>query len=206
VQAKGAVDDQSQWLMARWQQGDEDAAKELFHRYSERLVALVRSRLADKLAPRVDPEDVVQSVYRSFFSNARDSRYVLEQSGDLWRLLVSMTMHKVFGQARRHRAEKRSVDREQPLIAGDGWFGLSSEMLSREPSPDDAAAVVDELEHVMGSLDPLHRRMVEMRLQGYGTPEIAAEVDRSNRMVNLVLEQVREELKKRLQEYEGKEE
>ena len=30
-----------------------------------------------KVASRFDPEDVVQSVYCSFFSNARDNRYVL---------------------------------------------------------------------------------------------------------------------------------
>src|SRR5207245_1833454 len=104
------VDQQSQWLVARWKEGDEDAARELFYRYSERLIALVRSRLSDKLAPRLDPEDVVQSVYRSFFSNARDNRCILEQSGDLWRLLVTMAMHKLLDQAKRQQAGRRAVN------------------------------------------------------------------------------------------------
>jgi RNA polymerase sigma factor (sigma-70 family) len=193
-----SVDQQSQWLVARWQEGDQDAARELFYRYSERLIALVRGRLSGKLAPRLDPEDVVQSVYRSFFSDARDHRCILEQSGDLWRLLVTMTMHKLLDQAKRQHAGRRSVDREARPADGDDWFGLNSEMLSREPSPDDAVAVLEELEVLMRGLDPVHRRIVEMRLQGYGTTEIATEVDRSRQLVCLVLKQAYERLSKRL--------
>jgi hypothetical protein len=58
--------------------------------YANRLIALARSRLSSKLAGRIDPEDVVQSVYRSFFAEARAGRYHLDRGGDLWRLLVAM--------------------------------------------------------------------------------------------------------------------
>src|SRR5262245_5216743 len=62
-------------LLARWRNGDQQAAAVLFHRYADRLVALAKSRLSARLASRVDPEDVVQSVYRSFFVDARVGRY-----------------------------------------------------------------------------------------------------------------------------------
>jgi RNA polymerase sigma-70 factor (ECF subfamily) len=191
------VDSQSQWLVTRWKEGDENAARELFYRYSERLIALVRSRLSDKLASRLDPEDVVQSVYRSFFSDARDNRCVLEQSGDLWRLLVTMTMHKLLDQAKRQQAGKRSVDREVSSSEAE-WCGMNSAMLSREPSPDDAVAVLEELELLMRGLDPVHRRIIEMRLQGHSSTEIATAVDRSRQLVALVLRQAHERLSQRL--------
>src|SRR5438132_1018442 len=62
-------------LMAQWRQGDQQAAAVLFQRYSGRLIELVRRRLSNRLNQRFDPEDVVQSAYRSFFAHARDGEY-----------------------------------------------------------------------------------------------------------------------------------
>src|SRR6516162_2561850 len=127
-------------LLARYHgHHDEAAAEELFRRYAGRLTALARSRLSRALAARVDPEDVVQSAYRSFFLLARDEEVLLRESGDLWRLLVRITLRKVYRSARRHRADCRTVERDHSLA--DGLEGVA---LSREPTPAEAAALVDE--------------------------------------------------------------
>src|SRR5688572_10742761 len=76
--------------------GDEGAAATVFERYAERLTRLARSRLAARLAQRIDAEDVVMSAYRSFFVAARQGRFELERGGDLWRLLVEVTLHKLY--------------------------------------------------------------------------------------------------------------
>src|SRR5580704_14172260 len=102
-------------LLERFQNGDDLAAEALFSRYFERLTLLARSRLAPRLARRTDPEDIVLSVYRSFFVGAREGRFVLSRGGDLWRLLAAITKHKLLRQARHHRADRRSIDRESPL-------------------------------------------------------------------------------------------
>jgi DNA-directed RNA polymerase specialized sigma24 family protein len=81
-------DDPSAELLARWRAGDERAEDELFARYTSRLIELARRRLSAKLGRRLDPEDVVQSAYRSFCASARADRYTLRGSGDLWRLLA----------------------------------------------------------------------------------------------------------------------
>lgn len=47
-------------LVARWREGDQRAATELFQRYANHLVALAQQRLSVKLASRVDPEDVIR--------------------------------------------------------------------------------------------------------------------------------------------------
>src|SRR5262249_27654834 len=107
------ADDVSVKLVARWQAGDQQAAAELFHRYAVRLIALASSRLSSRLATRVDPEDLVQSAYRSFFSGAREGQYELQQSGDLWRLLLVITLRKLHDQVRRHTRAKRDVDAQQ---------------------------------------------------------------------------------------------
>src|SRR5438270_9021015 len=104
------TDESSAVLVSRWRERqDQQAAEELFHRYVDRLVALARSRLQNKLAPRVDAEDVAQSVYRSFFRRIRDGRLDFHPGDNLWRLLGTITVHKVHGRTAFHYAEKRSI-------------------------------------------------------------------------------------------------
>jgi ECF sigma factor len=67
--------DTSLILLERFRDGDEFAAEALFSRYFDRLTSLARSRLSARLASRTDPEDIVMSVYRSFFMGARAGRF-----------------------------------------------------------------------------------------------------------------------------------
>jgi RNA polymerase sigma-70 factor (ECF subfamily) len=183
-------DDGSAELVMRWQNGDQDAARELFQRYSERLMALAKTRLSAKVAIRANAEDVIQSVYRSFFVKAKSGRYVFERSGDLWRLLVAITLQKVRRQIEVHTAQKRNIHleyREQP-----GWPSVSSDALAREPSPAEGAALADELERIMDRLEASHRKMLELRLQGYNLDEIAAEMGVSTRTVKRGLQRIRQ--------------
>lgn len=187
------MEERSGDLLARWRQGDEDAAVALFRRYAGRLVALARSRVNPKLAHRIDPEDVVQSVYRTFFADAREGRFALERGGDLWCLLVQMTLHKVHHQVARLTAQKRAAGREQTFGSEDSLAGLGA--AAGAPSPLEAVILADELEHVLAGLEPLHRRIFELRLQGYNLDEIAAATERSQRTVCRVLDRIKEHLR-----------
>jgi RNA polymerase sigma-70 factor (ECF subfamily) len=191
------VDAASAELVLRWQSGDQAAADELFRRYADRLLTLARNRLSTRLGPRLDAEDVVQSVYRSFFAKARAGQYVLEHSGDLWRLLVVITLNKVRRQAVRHQAGKRALDRERPMTAGaaDGQ-GLPVAVLAQQPTPLAAAALADELAQIMRGLEPKWRQIFELRLQGYTLEEIADECGRSVRTVKRVISHIREGLER----------
>jgi RNA polymerase sigma-70 factor (ECF subfamily) len=188
------VDDASLALVARWREGDQQAATELFQRYAQRLIGLARNNLSNRLSNRLDPEDVVQSVCRSFFAGARDGRYVLQQSGDLWRLLVSITLNKLHDKARRQTAQKRSVNREQSFGSEDSLFGIQAEVLARDPSPEEATTLVDLLEELLRPFEGPQRRMIELRLQGYPLDEIAADTGHCRHTVMRVLKRVREHL------------
>jgi RNA polymerase sigma factor (sigma-70 family) len=182
-------------LLERYRQGDDTAAEELFSRYFRRLTLLARSRLSPRLASRTDPEDVVLSVYRSFFIGARAGRFTWSRGGDLWRLLASITKHKLLRQARYHGADRRSVDRESAL---DGAEGREEFLQGREPTPDDAVALADELECVFMKLDTLGKRVLELRLQGAQLSEIADDTGRSERTVRRTLDRIREILTGRM--------
>jgi RNA polymerase sigma factor (sigma-70 family) len=182
-------------LLARYRDGDQRAAQILFERYVERLTVLARARLSPRMAGRTDPEDVVLSAWRSFFIGIRSGRFTLQRSADLWRLLVSITMHKLYRHVRHHSAQKRAVGSERSLDPAEEAWLTSAE---HEPTPDEAMALVEELEVVMAQLGPFARRVLELRLQGEQLGAIAAETGRSERTVRRILAQIRQRLSDRL--------
>jgi RNA polymerase sigma factor (sigma-70 family) len=188
------MDDQVGSLLAQWRAGNQQAAEKLFQRYADRLIALARSRLSAKLSQRVDAEDVVQSAYRSFFADAQAGRYEVQRGGDLWRLLVTITLHKLNKQAERHSAGKRAVNREQHFATEDSLLGIQSDLLARDGSPLEAIALADEVEAIMRGLSAAHRKVLELRLQGYNLDEIADKLQCSQRTVIRVLDRIKQQL------------
>src|SRR5436305_856841 len=75
-------------LMGRLRAGEDAAAREVFDRFARRLVALARRRLDRRLAHRADPEDVVQSAFKSFFVRHREGTFRLGDWDGLWSLLT----------------------------------------------------------------------------------------------------------------------
>lgn len=188
------AEDHPRDLLARWRAGDQQAAAELVCRYADRLIALARSQLPARLARRVDAEDVVQSVYRSLFTGDSNSHHDAQRGGDLWGLLVTITLHKISDQVERNAAGKRAIHRDVNFGTEDSLLRLQADVLAQDPSPLASLALADELEKVMRSLDPLERHMFELRLQGYKLEEIAAQVDCSERTVIRALKEIKRRL------------
>lgn len=140
----------------------------------------------------------MQSAYKSFFVGARDGRFLLERSGDLWRLLVAIALHKLRHQVEKHTAGKRAVGREISFDQAAGQLRVQSATLARDPSPADAVALADELERLTSELAPLESRMFELRLEGYTLDEIAADCRRSQRTVRRVMDRIKRVLEQRL--------
>jgi RNA polymerase sigma factor (sigma-70 family) len=188
-------------LLEQFQGGDDLAADALFARYVARLTSLARSRLSPRVARRTDPEDIVLSVYRSFFVHAREGRYSLSRGGDLWRLLASIAKHKLLRQVRYQTADRRSVDVEVPLDPS-----VEGELFAREQesSPEEALALADELECVLAQLNAFGRRVLELRLQGLQLSEIAEDTGRSERTVRRTLDQIRKLMAARRDQIEEK--
>jgi RNA polymerase sigma-70 factor (ECF subfamily) len=174
------VGDSSAVLLTRYREGDERAAEDLFQRYVTRLVQLARKQLPPRMARRLDPEDAVQSAYRSFFRRARDGAFQLARSGDLWRLLAAITINKVRRQARQQRAGKRRIDQE---ASSDGVVDFPAEVVATEPTPAEAAILIEELANVLRAMSPLHRRILELRAQGLCISETADSASCTERTV-----------------------
>jgi len=179
-------------LPARCVAGDSLAETALFERYVVRLTMLARARLSQRLASRVDPEDIVLSAYRSFFLAARENRFDLRHSGDLWRLLVTITLAKVCDQAEHHQAEKRNVSREQATSDAAENSAPWLVALARDPAPAEVAMAIETLEQLLAALPPLGGQIVQLRLQGYRQDEIAAQLECAERTVRRWLERTGE--------------
>ena len=188
-------------LLERFRQGDTQAADVLFARYVERLVEMVRWQISPSLQKRLDPEDAVHSAYRSFFVRARQGQFVLTRSGELWKLLVTITLNKLRRQIAHHRAKKRAVARDRPFaVASLGTVDVAS-----GPTPLEAIAAVDELESFMATLSPLQRHVLELRLQENHWDEIASATGRSERTVRRALEKIRQRWQQELAFHAGDE-
>ena len=143
-------DQNSQELLERFRAGEAAAASEIFDRYVHRLLRLVKARISPPLGRRIDPDDVLQSAYRSFFLHARDGEFKLQNAGDLWRLLAAIALHKLQHQVERHTAGRRNIGNE----AGQLPSGYLHSIVAREPSPDEVAALIDEWERALRTATP----------------------------------------------------
>ena len=188
-------DDSSRQLLARFRDGESQAAREVFDRYVSRLLNLVRRRISAQLQRRVDAEDVVQSAMRSFFVRAANDDYVLQRAGDLWRLLAVITLSKLRRQVEVHTADKRAVAKEQHATGDADYLAAVAD---REPLPGEEAALLDELELVMQSGNSAEREALQLRLAGETIESIAESMGRSQRTVRRLLQTSREELERRL--------
>lgn len=185
------MDKPSKILLKQFQEGDHCAADIIFERYLERLTRLARSRISPRFFSRFDEEDVVLSAFRSFFLGARKGQFSIRRSGDLWRLLVKMTLHKLYRKVAHHNAGKRSVEFEE---SGDDDGNLIKWCCSHEPTPDEAVAFSENMEMMMASFSEEQRIVFELRLQGEKIEEIAEEVQLSERTVRRFLSSIRESL------------
>lgn len=184
-------------LAATCQAGGEQAA-DVCRGYEQRLIALARSRLSSRLAQRIDPEDVVQSAYRSFFAEVHEGRSDVRLGSDLWQLLATMTLHKLQRQVQRHFAQKRTVAREEHFGSEDTLLRIQAHLSAPGPSPLEAVSLVEEMEQLLNCLDSSERSILELRLQGYTLDEVADQRGCTERTVRRTLERIKGRLEERL--------
>ncbi len=169
----------TQWL-GRLKQGDADAAQPLWDRYVEKLVRLARQKLGRSPRRAADEEDVVSIAFASFCRGVERGRFSkLDDRDDLWQLLVVLTDRKAVDQRRREGTGKRgggNVRGDSALhAAGDGESPLrDNQPVDREPPPDFAAQVTEQLDHLLSVLkDEELREIALAKMEDYSNGEIA---------------------------------
>jgi len=179
------VHDDKSWFEL-FRKGDEAAAQELFDRYVDQVMKLAKRHLNRPMAGRVDPEDIAQSVFRTFFVRARKGQFQIDEADDLCKLLARITVHKTLRQIAFHKRAKRDAHAE----TGEPQEFLLNRLTSG-PTPAEAAAFVDELEHFLCKLQPVERQILELRMEGNNNLEIAEQLGISDRKIRRLMERIR---------------
>lgn len=173
--------------------GDDEAARELLGRYSAQLVTLARQQMSARLQTKVAPEDVLQSVFRTFFRRLEAGEFELRGWSALWGFLSLLTLRKVQHNVDRYTTIGRDLTREISLdvLGGDSWEIVIPD---REPTPDEAAAFAETLTNLFAELDDRDRQTIELVFAGQKPVEIARRLGCSQRTVRRTLARVREKL------------
>jgi RNA polymerase sigma-70 factor (ECF subfamily) len=133
-------------------QGQAAAVNQLLDRHREGLRNMIRARMDQKLARRVDASDVVQDVMLE--ASQRLDDYIRDPKLPFGLWLRQMAQDRIIDLHRRHRvARRRSLDREQqqgPIIQDKSSFELVAQL--RDPELTPAAATLRK---------ELHERFVE---------------------------------------------
>jgi RNA polymerase sigma-70 factor (ECF subfamily) len=190
------ADDTFHALMARLRSGEDAAAREVFERFAGRLIALTRRQFNQLLARKVDPEDVVQSAYKSFFVRPRAGKVEVGDWGGLWSLLTLITLRKCADRAEFFRADRRDAAREATGPAGGDRPDPGLTALDREPRPEEAVILAETVEHLFRDVSAHERPILELSLQGYTAPEISARLGRAERSVRRLRERIRKRLER----------
>lgn len=127
--------------------GDDAAVNQLMDRHRNSLRQLIRMRLDQRIQKRVDVSDVVQDVLVE--ANRRLTRYLSDPIMPFHLWLRQIAKDRIIDAHRRHRVSaKRSIDREQQLVAPRGYDESSlhlASLLGDEQLTPAAAALQKEM-------------------------------------------------------------
>ncbi len=171
--------------------GVESAESAVHREFVDKLVCLASRRINDRFRAKIAPEEVVQSVFASFFRRHRAGEFDIANWNDLWALLVTITVRKCVNKVEGFMSSKRNVDREidqrQEFDRGSSIFGPS-----KEPAAEDVAIFNETLDHLFDQLPETLQEIVCLRLQGMSNLEISEKIGRSERTVYRALNRVRQ--------------
>lgn len=171
-------------LLRRLRSGQADAAATLYLRYALRIRRLAEKQMGAGLSRRLDPEDIVQSVFRTFFRRTKCGQYDVPEGEELWKLLLIISLNKIRATGRHHRSAKRDVGCTSSLGDRDIARNTSHEEESR-------LALRMSVDELLGELPAIHKEIILQRIDGHGVTEIATSTKRAKRTVERVLQNFR---------------
>lgn len=186
-------------LLDRLRAGDDRSATEIFQRFAHRLIGLARMRLGGIPARKTDPEDVVQSVFGSFFTRCADGQFTLANWDSLWALLTVITLRKCSQRVDYYTAACRDVRREAGGLSEGQTEVPEWQGLARDPTPEEAVQLTELVEGLLRGLTDRDRQIVQLTLQECSAAEISLEVGCTERTVQRVLQTARGKLQRLLE-------
>lgn len=191
------IEDSNQWIR-ELVGGNAEVTSEFWSTYAPALQRLADQHMSPVLKRRMDADDVVQSVFRTFFRRARENQFSLDSNDDLWRLLCAVTLTKVRQHARFQFRQRRTPNRESNSGPDDSNPEIQDR---RSPSPEEIVEFIDQFQALIADLDEEQRKIVLFRLDGLDNEEIAAQMQCTSRTVRRLVADAREQWDRQLEKF-----
>lgn len=170
-------------LLERLKEGDRSSVRHLWERYFSQLVRIARGRLQGLPDHLADHENIALSAFKSFCLAADRNRFPkLDDSDDLWQVLLMLVRDKAADLWQRHTRQGRDFRRETSLASltpdASEVGSLLDLIHNPEPDPQLAAEVAEECEQLLSLLpDEQMRCIAVLKMEGWTNPEIAEQLD-----------------------------
>jgi RNA polymerase sigma-70 factor (ECF subfamily) len=160
---------QTQELLSQARNGEAEAVDRLLTAHREPLRRMIGMRLDPALAARLDASDIVQDVLLE--AHRRLSDYLRDPVMPFHLWLRHIAKDHVIDAHRRHRvAQRRSLDREQPIVPAalndHSSYELAGQLLDQERTPASEAVrreLQRRLDAAIAELNEQDREVVLMR-------------------------------------------
>ncbi len=181
-------------------QGDSVAAQQIWHHYFDRLVRSVRRNLRDQNRAVSDEEDIVISVFESFYRAAENGRFPdMSDRDDLWRLLLRMSARKIVDKQRHDLRQRRGGGAKVGSIERDGNEDEIIQVIGDEPTPEMQLIMEESLKRLIDLIGVGQLREIAVaKLEGYSNAEIAERLECSERTIERRLHLIREKCEQEL--------
>ncbi len=180
--------------------GDSAAANRIWQHYFDRLVRSVRARLAGQNRAVSDEEDIVLSVFDSFYNAAENGRFPdLSDRDDLWRLLLRMSARKVVDKRRHDQRQRRGGNAKVHSLNQTDDDDSVIEAIGNEPSPVMVLMMQESVDEFFSHLGVGQlRELAVAKLEGYSNAELAERFGCSERTIERRLHLIREKCQQEL--------
>lgn len=195
--ALNATDDVTVWYQSL-QNGNEDAATQLFEHCFPRLLRYARSRLPANLRRALDEEDVALSAFKSLCRGAQKGALdSVSNRDELWKLLLCITARKSMAHLRYETRQKRGGGKtrgESIFIkagAEPARTGID-QVAGNATDPAILAEFEDRCQNLLDSLnDETLQTIALLRMEGYSIDEISERIGCAKRTVERRLSLIR---------------
>lgn len=163
-------------LLQRAQGGNKEALNRLFERYYERVRRIVRLRLGNTLRRRVESGDILQETFIAAIGNF--DRFEMRNEASFINWLAKIAEHQVIAAADYHKAKKRNLSQEVPLVTQDesGRIGVDPAASGLTPVEElDRVEQTMLVEQCIGKLSKTYRELIILRDYAAASWDVVAE-------------------------------
>lgn len=175
-------------LIKRLNEGDSQAAEQLFIQFEPYLRMAVRRRIQPKFRAKFDSADIVQSVWANLLIDLRQSHRQFDNEAHLRNFLNRVVLNKFNDRYRQHR---REVEAQKAL----GESELAALPSFNEARPSQVAQHDELWDQILQACPARHHQVLHLRREGLRHKEIAERTGLHASSVRRIFYEIAKQLK-----------